>query len=237
MTLRISFFLILLLFAPLAAQSGGTLEVTSDPSGTTITLDGEFKLAGVTPTVFSQPLTGIYILKASREGYESYKTKVVLTGGSPLSVNIRLAPKTRFKAFIRSVVIPGWGQYYAGEKGRGIVFGITTLAVGLTGLVAQLDYADKRDAYDFALSEFAEERSIEKKKAMEDMVNLAREEAYDAESFRNITAGVIAAVWVYNLIDAVLFFPDKKYEAHVPRISLDTGKDFSKIGLAVNFSF
>jgi len=237
MKIRICLLLVFSLIAPLLSQSGGTLEVTSDPSGTVINLEGEFKLAGVTPTVFDQPLTGPYELTASREGYETYHTKINLTGGTPLSINISLAPKTRFKAFIRSLVIPGWGQFYSGERTRGTLFGLSTLASGVTLLISEFDYQDKKDKYDEFLTEFRDERSIERKKQMEDMLDRFREDAYDSETTRNITLGVLAAVWVYNLFDAVIFFPDKKYESRVPELSLNTSRDMTRIGLALNFRF
>lgn len=237
MIIRICFLLTLLLTLPLMGQSGGTLEVTSDPAGTVVNLEGEFKLAGVTPTVFSQPLHGSYKLIAKREGYETYRTRITLTGGAPVSVNIQLAPKTRFKAFIRSMVIPGWGQFYAGEKTRGTLFGLATIGSGIVTLVSQLDYQDKREAYDDFLAEFVEERSIERKMQMESMLDQIRKEAYDAETKRNITLGVLAAVWVYNLFDAVIFFPDKKYESRVPQLTFETNKDMSRTGLALNFRF
>ena len=84
MIIRICFLLTLLLTSALIGQSGGTLEVTSDPAGTVVNLEGEFKLAGVTPTVFSQPLNGPYEVTAKREGYETYHTRINLTAGSPI---------------------------------------------------------------------------------------------------------------------------------------------------------
>lgn len=237
MRIRTCILLVLVLAAPLLAQTEGNLEVTSDPPGTTILLDGEFRLAGVTPTVFSQPLNGRYTLKASREGYESYETELLLTGGTPLRVNITLAPKTRFKAFLRSAVIPGWGQFYAGEKARGIFFGLAALGSGLVTLIAEEDFRDKKESYEDLLNEFNEERSIEVRKQMEETINLAREEAYDAETLRNISFGILAAVWTYNLVDAVIFFPNKRYESYAPRVSLNTGDDLSSVGLNLSFKF
>jgi hypothetical protein len=223
--------------APLLAQSGAVLEVNSDPPGTTISLDGEFKLAGVTPTVFSQPLVGKYELKATREGYETYKTNLYLTGGTPLKVDIKLAPKTRFKAFLRSMVVPGWGQFYADDNTRGVLFSVATLASGVLTIIAEADFRDKRDTYDEVMARFDEERSIERKKAMEQEVNGARQKAYDAETFRNVSLGVLIGVYTYNVLDAMIFFPNKKYDSYVPRVSIDTDDSFSKVGLTLKFSF
>ena len=237
MRLSTCILLVLLWVTPLLAQTEGNLEVTSDPPGTTITLNGEFRLAGVTPTVFTQTLSGRYILKASRDGYENYETELSLTGGTPLSVNITLAPKTRFKAFLRSMVIPGWGQFYAGEKTRGIFFSLSAQGSGSVTLIAEANFQDTTDTYEELRNEFKEERSIEIRKQMEPTINAAREKAYDAETFRNISFGVLAAVWTYNIIDALIFFPDKKYESNAPRISLNTGDDLSSVGLNLSFKF
>lgn len=221
----------------LCAQSGSILTVTSDPPGTSVSLEGELRISGITPTIFDQSLMGEYKLKAEREGYESYETRIFLTGGQPYAVDFRLSPKTRFKAFMRSVIIPGWGQYYAGEKTRGVFMGISALATGITALALQLDYANKKDDYNEILSEYYNERSIEAREAMVPAVDAIRKRAYDAETARNISLGIFAAVYAYNLIDAVLFFPDKTYKSYAPKLSLDTGEDFSKIGLALNFRF
>jgi hypothetical protein len=237
MRIRTCIFLLFLMTAPLLAQTGAVLEVNSDPPGTTISLDGEFKLAGVTPTVFSQPLVGKYELKATRDGYETYKTNLYLTGGTPLKVDIKLAPKTRFKAFLRSMVMPGWGQFYADDKTRGVLFSVTTLASGVATIIAEVDFRDKRDAYDEVMARFNEERSLERKKAMEQEVNDARQKAYDAETFRNVSLGVLIGVYTYNVLDAMIFFPNKKYDSYVPRVSIDTDDSFSKVGLTLKFSF
>ena len=237
MRLWISALLLLTIISPIYAQSEVSLEVTSDPPGTTVHLEGEYKLTGVTPTVFTQPLSGTYLLTAERPGYETYKTKLYLTGGSPLAVNVELSPKSRFKAFMRSMVLPGWGQYYAGEKSRGAIFGVATLASGIGLIIAEREFQDKKDAYDDVYELFQEERSIEIKRLLENAVDRAREEAYDAEKTRNIVLGIGAAVWAYNLIDVLFFFPDKRYESYVPRVSFDTNEDFSRLDLSLNFSF
>lgn len=237
MRIRICILLVLLMTAPLLSQSGAVLEVNSDPPGTTISLNGEFQLAGVTPTVFNQPLVGKYVLTATRDGYETYRTDLFLTGGSPLKVNIKLAPKTRFKAFLRSMVVPGWGQFYAGEKTRGTMFAVATLASGVVTLIAEQDFRNKRDDYNDALAKFNDERSIEAKKAMEAELNSIRDKAYNAETFRNVSLGVLIGVWGYNVLDAMIFFPNRKYDSYVPKLSMDMDNGLSKVGLTLKFSF
>ena len=109
---------------------------------------------------------------------------------------------------MRSAIIPGWGQYYSGEKTRGVLMGISAVATGITALVLHLDYANKKDDYEDILDVYHNERSIEIREAMVPEVEALRKRVYDAESVRNISAGIFAAVYAYNLIDAVLFFPD-----------------------------
>ena len=35
-----------------------------------------------------------------------------------------------------------------------------------------------------------------------------QKDAYDAERGRNVVLGVLAGIWAYNVLDAILFFPD-----------------------------
>ena len=62
--------------------------------------------------------------------------------------------------------------------------------------------------------------------------------ATDAESFKHVTLGVVAFIWVFNVIDATLFFPENGYSVGGPTsISLNTGDEFDRLqmNLAVRF--
>jgi len=114
----------LLLTAGISAQETQStgLIVRSQPPGALATVSGEVTVSGVTPVHFRQTLIGDYKLTLKKYGYEKYTTRVILDPGKLTTIDITLSPKTRFKAAVRSLFIPGWGQRYTEQKNKGYLF-------------------------------------------------------------------------------------------------------------------
>ncbi len=185
-----------------------TVTVTSNPSGATVMLAGDMTVAGVTPTTFSQRLAGYFKITAYRDGYETYNSSILLSGRDATTLDIKLKPKTRVKAALRSIVIPGWGQRYYGAKGKGALMFAGTLVGAATAGIMHLRFDDKRDDYFDFLALYNAERSVPVKQSMLNELYERQKDAYDAERSRNIVGAVVAGIWVYSVLDAMLFFPD-----------------------------
>jgi hypothetical protein len=201
---------ILLLAIPATAQSqtSPVVSVTSKPSGATVILSGDYTVAGVTPTSFSQNLLGLYRLTAHHEGYETYHSNVVLSGREAVALDIKMVAKTRMRAAMRSLVFPGWGQNYVGSKTKGSLLTIGTLAAVATTGIMQLRYDSRRNDYDDYNASYNQARSVEEREKMLAKRYTLQKDAYDAENGRNVVLGLLVGIWAYNLLDAILFFPD-----------------------------
>ncbi len=213
--------LVLMLQAvPLHAQtdSEAYVNVRSNPSGCTVVLSGDYTVAGVTPTTFSQPLQGFYTVSAHRSGYETYRSSIVLTGRDVTNIEIQLTPKTRFKAGLRSLLIPGWGQRYSDAGTRGTLMTIGALATVTVAGLLYLDFDDKRDEFYEVKRRFNDTREVSGREAMLNELSDAQQAAYDAEQDKNLGVGILVGFWAYSVIDAVLFFPD--YNMNVAGVSI-----------------
>ena len=230
---------ILLTTVPAIAQDDvGNLTVVSSPAGTAVTLDGEYQLAGVTPVAFNQKMVGVYRLTAHRDGYEKYETTLVLLGDEPLQIDFEMVPKTPFKAAFRSLVVPGWGQMYTKQKLRGMLYTSATVISLISLLIADQDFRDKRDAYNEVRDLYQTTRSIDEKKIIKGRLDTVQKEAYDAETVRQIAFGVTAFVWAFNVLDTIVFFPDRRHTVGGPTsITLDTGAGFDQLGLKFAITF
>ncbi len=191
-----------------AQENASGISIVSNPPGAEAVLKGDLTIAGVTPVLFMQNLEGRYQLQLKRPGYETYKEGVYFQLGRPMSFNITLKPRTRFKAMARSVFIPGWGQLYSGQKIKGGVFFLLFAGASISYLVADSDFRDKRDYYDDLEDEFRASNSYEVKQRLYPILAEAREEVYDAESVRRITVGAVATAWALNILDVLFNFPD-----------------------------
>ena len=230
---------ILLIAVPAIAQDDvGNLTVVSSPVGTAITLEGEYQLAGVTPVTFNQKIVGAYRLTALRDGYEKYETTIILAGDEPFQIDFDMVPKTPFKAAFRSLVVPGWGQMYTKQKLRGVLYTSATFISLISLLIADQDFRDKRDTYNEVRDLYQSTRSIDEKRIIKERLDTHRKEAYDAETVRQIAFGVTAFVWAFNVLDAIVFFPDRRHAVGGPTsITLDTGEGFDRLGLRFAVTF
>jgi len=186
------------------------LVVNSSPTGAEVTLDGEARLTGVTPVFFSHGLPGRYELTVSKFGFEPYSASVIIPDSRVASLDVRLTPKTRLKTALRSLFVPGWGQWYSGRKSTGLGFLALTVIGGVAATVTEIDYNDKRDAYDRLKTEYdlaLRDGTIDEVTAIRPALSEAHGGAYDAETRRRIAFAALGSVWAVSFLDAVLFFP------------------------------
>ncbi len=224
--------------APLLAQSAGpAINVTSEPSGATVILTGELTVAGVTPTSFSQRLAGLYKITAFREGYETHNSSIVFSGRDATSINIQLRPKTRVRAGVRSLIIPGWGQRYSGAKTKGTLMTAGALIGGLTVGILHLKFDSERDEYFDFLNQYNSKRTVAEREAMLPQLYQEQKEAYDAEQARNLGGAILAGFWIYNFLDAVLFFPDYGIQVSGANLSLEPQYDGEMVSLTGKVTF
>ncbi len=197
------------------AQKTSTL-INSDPPGVILSLEGEYRITATTPCRLPENITGFYRLKARLTGYETWDGEIMILPGQDNTFSFTLSPKTRFKAGLRSLFFPGWGQYYSDQRYRAALLSLSTLGLGVASLIADADYRRKRDDYFQIMTDLSNAVTAEE---ILQLRNLAREknrQAYDAETTRNVFIGVTVGLWAYNLIDAIIFFPERKFVFQKP---------------------
>lgn len=220
-----------------AAQNQGNLQVTSTPPGALVTLDGDMSLSGITPVSFDRLLAGRYRVEVTRDGYERYRSTAYLSESLSTTLDIRLVPKTRVKAFFRSLVIPGWGQRYYGNATKSTFLLLGTVATAAGYVIIKDDYDSKVDDYNARLADRAAATKWEDIAGLNRAVHDAQQRANDAEDNLNLITGVAAGVYLFNLLDAVLLFPDFDTYSEYKSISVQPQAGVNRIGLDLTFKF
>jgi hypothetical protein len=216
-------------------SANGTMTFNSNPSGAVIYLSGEHRFWGRTPFVLPYNLFGKYRIQANRRGYEKIVAVYNFTGESKGTLTLKLSPKTPAKALYRSLLFPGWGQYYSERKFMGTLFvGVTT--AGLVALaINENQYQNAQNSYATALASYNLSLSRGDINAQNaNFLNLQRaaQSFNNAKDARNITLYAIAGVWVFNVLESVIFFPNfsdiEFFEKFSPRFSqAENGVKFS----------
>ncbi|MDH3891477.1 MAG: DUF5683 domain-containing protein [candidate division Zixibacteria bacterium] len=215
----------------------GDVSVTSTPTGAIATLSGEAVVSGVTPARFRHLLVGEYRLDVRMFGYETHSTRVALDPARPLEIGVSLTPKSRTKAALRSMVIPGWGQRYSGRPTKAFAFALMSAGSAVAVWLADRSFDDEYEIYQTRLREYdAATTDMEQARLHPGLIS-AQNDAYDAENLRRITMGVAIGVWGLNLLDAFVLFPDHHAGIRVKGLTLTPTADLNQVGLSLVTKF
>ena len=92
-------------------------------------------------------------------------------------------------------------------------------------------FDDKKSDYEIALANYDAAARIDEKMALKAVLDDRQRDAYRTESDRNTILAMGIALWGYNVLDAILFFPGDK--AYFPSVTtLGDG-----LGLSYNIEF
>jgi hypothetical protein len=206
--------------------------LTTNPPGATAYFYGEYNLVINTPAILPTDLEGKYKVRITRPGYEPWQGELALLPESPDNININLSQKTRFKAGLRSLFIPGWGQYYAGNTTRGLAFTSGIIATSFVLYYADKKYQDKRTSYDIANRNYSNAGSIAEQIQLQTIRDTAQRNAYKAETDRRRVFYIGMGLWIYNILDSTIFFPEGS--AYYPTVSTTDGGG-AQISFVVKF--
>lgn len=93
-------------------------------------------------------------------------------------------------AALRSVLLPGWGQFYKGDRHRGWAYALGVGTASAAALGAQLRFSDAQDRYRSA--------------TVPDEIETAYDEASRMYRLRNGLIGVAALGWGASFVDALV---------------------------------
>lgn len=219
--------------APLSAQNGdgvppaGAVTIDSNPAGALVYLKGEYQFMGRTPFLLPYALFGKYRIQATRRGYNAVISEHNFTGESGSIVMLKLSPKTPFRAFSRSLVFPGWGQFYSGRRSTGTFFVGATTAAFLAWAINEHSYKDAQTDYETARDRFKRGGSFEEEQEAYNHLQSALHKLEETKNDRNTSLSILGGLWVLNMFESLLFFP--KYDQEI-EIFQKLSPKFSQVG-------
>ncbi len=183
----------------------GTLFLHPMPKDATILMDGK-RLKNL-PENGLQLLPGEYYIQAHRIGYEPFKAKAQIAPSKATSLAIQMTPKTRFRAALRSLVLPGWGQYYSDKHSRKMLFAFSEI-VALSGVLTNhLLYESKLNEFHEALRDYQQAFDITTIETARRRIESSHKSLTHYHKLRSqwTTASII--IWAFNIAEASIFPP------------------------------
>jgi hypothetical protein len=125
----------------------------------------------------------------------------------------------------RSLILPGWGQFYNKDDFKGLLFTITGVLSAAGTISSYINYTRKYDEYNT-------ETNLE---MIEEKYQSANQEYQRFSGLIRVTAGI----WALNLLDAVISFDPKKQHSAVgdPNVMFcqSNGIDSVKVGYTIKW--
>ena len=177
------------------------------PAKAKVILDGQ--QCGLLPLKNLNVRNGSHNLQVSRPGFYDHKETILIGKNSPPIFRINLKPKSKNSALLYSTLLPGSGQYYAGNKTKGITLSVLTLGSAVSGFFVYGNYLDKRDQYLKDKSAYVNNTDLGQMVSLKQAMNKSYSSADDAKQVSQVVWGVSAAIWIYNIVDSYLFFPEQ----------------------------
>jgi hypothetical protein len=216
------------------------IQILTRPIGALVFLEGEYSMAGRTPYTITHFLSGVYHIRATKMGYENWSTDYTFNGRGDDKLTIKLKPKTRVKAIIRSAVFPGRGQAYADQRTKGFLISLAQLSAVGFSVYENFRYDDALNDYRTALRRFqAQQNSQDGQGDLIAQVRATKAALDDAYERRKRWLIITGSIYLYNLIDAAAFFPSYHRGDLDVSVTLEPQPDASgaAIGLNVNAKF
>lgn len=197
---------------PAVLPTGGitatpTLVVDSDPPGAVVTLRGTYEWTGLTPWRLYREASGLYRAEVRLPGYDTWTGDVVLGAGGISQLQVKLGKKTPAKALMRSMVIPGWGQMYRGQRLKGTLFVVGSAVAAGAAVWTHEVYRDRVDKFDEASQDYIDASRWEDHAPLYEVARRASEKADRAYDRQRVAMACLGGVYALNLLDCLFFAP------------------------------
>ena len=222
--------------SPSGAESGASAktQILSRPTGAIVYFEGEYGLAGRAPYTIAHHLKGYYKIRARKWGYEDWSGEFLFTGRGNEKLSIKLPPKTRAKAFLRSMLFPGWGQAYSDQKVKGALIASAQLTALGIFIYHNVKYNNALDDFNAASNALRQANNAQDRATLAAALSVAQTGLDSRFEKRRRAALIAGTIYVYNLLDVLLFFPNYHHDGADINMNLALPTDPAASGAMIN---
>ena len=194
------------------------LHVTSNPPGSMVSLG---KL-GVhhTPAVLRAVKPGDYEARATMRGYRTTVQQFTVSPHTRNRLEIQLFPVSRVHMAWRSLLLPGWGQYYGGHYSSGTTFLLAGLGAATGATVGYLLYNRSVDDYNNSVVRYDNAFTLQEVELASEAMIDAHEAADSRFVLRQAMFIAAGVVWGINMAHVFISGPSEVSEPLQEQVEL-----------------
>lgn len=149
----------------------------------------------------------------------------------------RVELKKSFDPVYYSAVIPGTGQLRNGSYIKGVSIFTAALASGIFALSSISNYNDKVEAANYASRAYNTSASELQAAYYRELVKTRYADADKALTYKRIAIGTFIGIYVFNLLDMLLFESNDDIRVYSELIKVNTDTGMSRSGQSYNLEF
>ncbi len=115
--------------------------------------------------------------------------------------------KTRFGAITRSMILPGWGQFYSGRSLMGWAFLGSEAAVGALAYLSYSTYQTHYDSFDQSYLQYSQSPNPLEKQTFKAEAQSNHQSMVDANDQMTLMLYAVAGIYVANIVHAAMLDP------------------------------
>lgn len=189
------------------SSEGAAISLETAPVRASVCLSGLLTVRGYTPFSCGGLPGGGYRLSVEHPRFEPRSLDVELSPGETLYLDLALMPKTRYRAALRSLVVPGWGQLYAGNSTKGWTLICGEIVAAGSAYLLRRNYQDEVERYDESLHRYEDATYVGDIEKYRREVEVNYRNVERAHDYMKYATYVAAGVWAIAVLDAVVYDP------------------------------
>ncbi len=187
---------------------------------------GVFKL----PAKEIELVYGVYEIKLNKLGYYSTVRKIRVNKPN-MDIVLSIEPKSKFTSIVLSAFLPGAGQIYMGRENIGMPLIVSEILAGAFTVNYFLKYVGYKNEYEKYRNLYLSARNTDEMEKYYSLMMKNYDSMKKTKSYFFIGSGVASAIWLFNLVDVIIFSPDKVYEDRMFKV----GVRGNSISLSIGF--
>ena len=144
-----------------------------------------------------------YLITAPK--YEPLKLDINIDDTKTIYQNLSLVKKSKSKALIQSILLPGWGQMYSDDRAKGVLMMGLHIGAGALLYSNYSKYDDSSFLKDFNYARYMEATSTKNINMYHDRYKANVEDTNNAATMVMSMGATFAINWAFSIIDVFLF--------------------------------
>jgi len=174
----------------------------------------EFQLNSSQKASFMLPY-GDYTLYATAKDYFSFNQKIELYSDQAKPAQILLKAPNKKSARTFSMVIPGVGQLYSFQYGKGGLFLTSTVLGAVWAVNFSTEYTDELNKYNEYVELYQSSQNLSDMNKYRNLFTDSKEMLQTYKRQWSFAVGIMGVSYLANLIDIYFFFPSNRYQQNI----------------------